>query len=203
MHAIALATLLIYNTHSTQSIFARVTCISFRHIQKLSDFHSPEMITYTFIALTSLAAMLLAPGATQASQDILFCPVVRLQGRESDYTCEIEKYNLCYRMPNGFEGVRAGYFWNNAISQSDFSITLYTGNSCNDKWARWSFKNGFTGSYLIRDFQRQELWNNVRSFKMANFQTSTTTGNDQPKDDRVVMAHCKAEKESAICKDIK
>ncbi|KAK3806019.1 MAG: hypothetical protein J3R72DRAFT_507507 [Linnemannia gamsii] len=161
------------------------------------------MITHTFIALASLAAILLAPGATQADQSIRFCPVVRLQGRESDYSCDIDKYNLCYRTPNGFEGVRAAHFFNGDTDHSEYSITFYTGNSCNDKWARWSFKRGFMGSYTIHDFQRQELWNNVRSFKMANYQTSTTTGNDQPKDGRVVMANCNVERESALCREIK
>ncbi|KAG0261388.1 hypothetical protein BGZ95_004238 [Linnemannia exigua] len=170
--------------------------------KKLFDFYSPEMITRTFVALASLAVVLLAPGVTQAKQDLLFCPVVKVQGREVDYTCEVEKYNLCHRMPSGFEGVRAGNFWNSDVYQTGFSITFYTGNSCNDKWARWSFENGFTGTYTIHDFQRKELWNNVRSFKMANYQTSTTTGNDQPKEGTVVMANCKTEKQSAICRDI-
>ncbi|KAF9176410.1 hypothetical protein BGZ50_000805, partial [Haplosporangium sp. Z 11] len=164
------------------------------------NFHALEMITRTFFALASFAAMLLVPGATQAQTDVdqsvRFCPVVRVVGHEAEFTCYIERYDLCHRIPQGFTGVRAAYFINLALNgKNNFSITLYTGDTCNDKWARWSFNKGWMGDYTINDFQRPELWNNVRSFKVAHYQTSTTTGNDLPKDDRVIMARCDTGKE--------
>ncbi|KAG0261389.1 hypothetical protein BGZ95_004239, partial [Linnemannia exigua] len=157
------------------------------------------MIMRNLIALASLV-VLLTPSATQAKdedirQQFVLCPVVRLVGRESQYACDVGQFNICHRIPQSYTGSRAAWMWNSYGGKGDFSITLYTGDTCNDKWARWSFNRKYGEHYTINDFQRKELWNNVRSFKIADFQTSTTTGSGQPKDNSFTVAKCSSQPE--------
>lgn len=161
------------------------------------------MLARTFALVATLAALTLTPTTVAASDlELSFCPVPQIRGSERTNKCDVPLYNQCYRMPGSpldFSLVASAYFWRGFLSVSDFSITLYTGSSCDGQWARWSFNRGLLGSYTIHDFQRPELYRNVHSFKIANFQTSTTTGNNQPADASVHTSTCREDYESKLC----
>ncbi|KAG0258341.1 hypothetical protein BGZ95_005002 [Linnemannia exigua] len=164
----------------------------------------PDMLARTFALLATLAALTLTPTTNAEKLELSFCPVPRIRGSESTYTCDVPYYNTCFQMlntPVDFSLVGSAYFWRGFLDNADYSITLYTGYACDGQWARWSFNRGILGSYTIHDFQRPELYRNVHSFKIANFQTSTTTGNNQPRDAIIHAANCRVRpyEESKLC----
>ncbi|KAF9901387.1 hypothetical protein EC991_006238 [Linnemannia zychae] len=85
-------------------------------------------------------------------------------------------YNQCYYIAGDFAniGLSSAQFVNEEIFKSKYSVTLYSSNDCYGNFDRWSFSRGINEEYSIHGFQ--SLNDNVRSFKIADYETSTTTG---------------------------
>ncbi|KAF9929343.1 hypothetical protein FBU30_001704 [Linnemannia zychae] len=85
-------------------------------------------------------------------------------------------FDVCYNLDKvAHLGLSSGVYNNADIFLKSFSVTLYSGPGCNGRFDRWSFQRGyFDKPYYIEYFQ--SLNDNVRSFKIANFETSTTSG---------------------------
>ncbi|KAF9966192.1 hypothetical protein BGZ70_003047 [Mortierella alpina] len=94
--------------------------------------------------------------------------------------CFDYEFDQCYYLSDTIVsgGLSSAKFKNFDFYLRRFSVTFYSGRYCNDYYDRWSFT-------LISDYKDPEyninqfptLNDQVRSFKVANFHTSTESGN--------------------------
>ncbi|KAF9941821.1 hypothetical protein BGZ67_003911 [Mortierella alpina] len=110
---------------------------------------------------------------------------------EGDPTyCLNFKFDQCYTLTNRIiaGGLSSARFNNYDFWVRRFTITVYSGSNCNYAYDRWSFTTTQHTSYIINQFPT--LNDNVRSFKVANFHTSTDSGNIGAKPEEAAMTTC-------------
>ncbi|KAG0372351.1 hypothetical protein BGX24_000367 [Mortierella sp. AD032] len=71
-------------------------------------------------------------------------------------------------------GLSSAKYWQWDYVKTKFSVTFYSGSNCDGRYDRWTFPRLASQAYNINAFH--SLDNNVRSFKIADFETSTTSG---------------------------
>ncbi|KAG0357080.1 hypothetical protein BGX24_006298, partial [Mortierella sp. AD032] len=104
-----------------------------------------------------------------------FWPDMYRKGRMME--CPMPDYDVCYRIPDQFinMGLSSASFENGNIEVNKLAVTLYSGYGCNERMDRWGFTRGsLDAPYYIEYFQ--SLNDNVRSFKIAARDLSTTSG---------------------------
>ncbi|KAG0349651.1 hypothetical protein BC939DRAFT_476570 [Gamsiella multidivaricata] len=103
--------------------------------------------------------------------------------------CKIDNYQECYSL--AFPGPSGSTYFNNDLVKSKFSITLYTGDNCSGTYYRYSGGIGFNKYWRMPIFG-PKFNDQVRSFKVADFLTSTVEEGYWPNGDaHVVPALCK------------
>ncbi|CAO3568807.1 unnamed protein product [Mortierella alpina] len=92
------------------------------------------------------------------------------------YRCSQDQYNQCYGLGDigKTRGLASANFETFDGPNQQYSVTLYSGAHCNGNYDRWAFSRYSGQSYHINSFPT--IHRNVHSFKIANFQTSTTSG---------------------------
>ncbi|CAO3569172.1 unnamed protein product [Mortierella alpina] len=104
--------------------------------------------------------------------------------------CQYIIFDQCYTLQDAIVagGLSSAKFNNNDFWVRRFTVTLYSGSYCNHNYDRWTFTETQYNDYSMNQFPT--LNDQVRSFKVANFKTSTESGNigAQPEDAR--MSEC-------------
>ncbi|KAF9919997.1 hypothetical protein FBU30_010280 [Linnemannia zychae] len=138
-------------------------------------------ITLPISNSTAPGAKNVAPAAENVSgyyPDIRF--FVDTERRGTRYGCiNTKRFNQCYEIQesirsfglSSFESVHTG----RNRDRKAYSITLYSGRGCTGQWDRWSFEQKFLDVYKVDYFPT--INDNVRTFKMADFATSSDSGN--------------------------
>ncbi|KAG0272399.1 hypothetical protein BGZ95_011864 [Linnemannia exigua] len=127
---------------------------------------------FASILLVSLA--LAASLVVEAKPDIVF--YTERYSKGTRYRCEELDYQTCYTAGSFPQGVQSLDFTNYDFpDHKDFSITIYSGSACNNKYDRWSFTQrdngkGSTGAW--------KSLTGVASFEIANFLTSQVANGD-------------------------
>ncbi|KAG0343724.1 hypothetical protein BG004_005044 [Podila humilis] len=107
------------------------------------------------------------------------------------YRCSQHEYQKCYHTDKGqYRGLRSAIFESFNGRNDKYSLTLYSGNNCNGNFDRWSFSLYSGKAYRIDNFPTISA--SVRSFKIADFHTSTTSGVQNTFED-AVQNSCKLE----------
>ncbi|KAG0343726.1 hypothetical protein BG004_005046 [Podila humilis] len=100
------------------------------------------------------------------------------------YRCSQHEYQKCYHTDKGkHRGLRSAMFSTFNGRNDHYSVTLYSGDNCNGNFDRWSFSRHSGQFYRINSFPTVSA--NVRSFKIADFHTSTTSGVQNTYEDAV------------------
>ncbi|KAF9292071.1 hypothetical protein BGZ68_000058 [Mortierella alpina] len=99
-------------------------------------------------------------------------------------------FDQCYTFSESIaaEGLSSARFNNYDFWVRKFSITVYSGSNCNYAYDRWSFTTTQHNSYFINQFPT--LNDKVRSFKVANFHTSTDSGTIGAQPELATMSKC-------------
>ncbi|KAF9149805.1 hypothetical protein BG015_008369 [Linnemannia schmuckeri] len=138
-----------------------------------------------------LLLALAASAITVAEARIDFWVDMNLDGKI--ITCpEASKFNVCYNVDNvALEGISSYFFYNDKdMTKTDFSVTLYTGGKCSGGYDRWSFSvnnQDIVGFYVM---QFATMNDKVRSFKIADYQTSYVAGGYHPDPEEAVSHKC-------------
>ncbi|OAQ33839.1 hypothetical protein K457DRAFT_28997 [Linnemannia elongata AG-77] len=137
-------------------------------------------------SLLALAA--LSVYVAMAEANIAFWEHMRQGGRIISCPRAL-KFNICHRVSNIDAGLSSYMFWTNE-SKKDFSVTLYTGDSCSGTYDRWSFsldpaKDEY--GFFVEEFATVN--DKVQSFKMADFHTSFVKGGYWPTADEDVYTN--------------
>ncbi|KAG0343723.1 hypothetical protein BG004_005043 [Podila humilis] len=91
------------------------------------------------------------------------------------YLCSQHEYQQCYSTDKGkYRGLRSAVFETFNGRKQHYSVTLYSNTNCNGNFDRWSFSRGIGQPFSIDSFPT--VSGNIRSFKIDNFHTSTTSG---------------------------
>ncbi len=96
---------------------------------------------------------------------------------EGDPTfCLDFNFDQCYTFTDDIiaGGLSSARFNNYDFWVRRFTVTVYSGSNCNYAYDRWSFTQTDHTSYIINQFPT--LSGKVKSFKVANFHTSTESG---------------------------
>ncbi|KAF9308406.1 hypothetical protein BG003_011157 [Podila horticola] len=112
------------------------------------------------------------------------------QGRRID--CPFLNYDVCYRLSDNHVrlGLSSASFENGNTNVNKLAVTLYSGAGCNGRMDRWGFtRSSWDAPYYIEGFQL--LNDNVRSFKVAARDLSTTSGAARSDEEPTVNADCK------------
>ncbi|KAG0278799.1 hypothetical protein BGZ95_003087 [Linnemannia exigua] len=122
------------------------------------------------ILLVGLA--LAAALVVEAKPDIVFATEKNMKG--DTYRCEELDYQVCYNSDSyPYHLVKSLKFTNYDFpDHKDFSVTIYSGGSCNGHYDRWSFTQKDDGKDTMNSWRSL---NHPSSFKIANFLTSDVT----------------------------
>ncbi|KAF9342400.1 hypothetical protein BGX26_007619, partial [Mortierella sp. AD094] len=125
-------------------------------------------MTFTFrVLVVATVALLLQSGVKADDDTMVFYQKGNFAG--SCISCDITAPNLCF----SYSGPSSSAILTNyATAGADMSVTYYTGPNCSGDWLRYSGQIGST----LRLKTLEKLNNKVRSFKVANFLTSSGTG---------------------------
>ncbi|KAF9955518.1 hypothetical protein BGZ72_003657 [Mortierella alpina] len=106
-------------------------------------------------------------------------------------SCQFLDYDQCYLIdPKVYNmGLSSAMVLNGDIWSKKFTLTLYSGKSCDQYYDRWSFNNAYSDvTYNIEQFPT--LNDNVKSFKLVNFHTSTESGFVRAQEPNVKNVRC-------------
>ncbi|KAK3841661.1 MAG: hypothetical protein J3R72DRAFT_475335 [Linnemannia gamsii] len=121
-----------------------------------------------FKSILLVGIALAASLVVEAKPDLVFSTGTVQQGDQ--YRCEELDYQVCYSFGNTPPSLKSLAFTNYDFPKhKDFSITVYDGPDCNNYYDRWSFKQSDDGRDVIAAWFSLQ---SVRSFQIANFQTS-------------------------------
>ncbi|KAK3810636.1 MAG: hypothetical protein J3R72DRAFT_463649 [Linnemannia gamsii] len=127
-----------------------------------------------FKSILLVGIALAASLVVEAKPDIVFSTQRFYKGDQ--YRCEELNYQTCYTGGSFPQGVHSLDFNNYDFpDHKDFSITIYSGPACNNRYDRWSWTQKDSGVGAIGWWPSLT---GVSSFKIANFLTSNVKDGD-------------------------
>ncbi|KAK3824044.1 MAG: hypothetical protein J3R72DRAFT_458487 [Linnemannia gamsii] len=102
-------------------------------------------------------------------------------------TCTVEGYNTCHRLPSN--GVSSASYANSDWAKTKFTLTVFSGESCDGDWFQWSFSQNIIDPTFDIEYVNQ-LNDRIRSYRVADYLMSTGYGPHSGYDRTVKEAYC-------------
>ncbi|KAF9917416.1 hypothetical protein BX616_001085 [Lobosporangium transversale] len=129
------------------------------------------------LMLVIIAAMMLLQAHVSVAQNPHKLRFYEYSGFGGKCTiCPVERYQHCYYLAKRTADAASSlYFRNEDYNNEEFSITLYTSETCSGDWFRKSTNIPYKAAYSISSFA-SKYDNKIQSFKIANFRLPDAEG---------------------------